>query len=101
MGEGADMVVPTHGFRTIEYSQTHDFASIGTGGYAFVDFTVPGAALGDFALVSSTISVQGLQATAAVISANTVRINLQNLTGSPVDFASTTWYVRVWKRLYD
>ena len=101
MGEGSEIVVPSAGFRTIEYSQAHDFSSIAAGSQAFVDFTVPGTALGDFALVASSSPLLGLSATANVNATNTVRVLLQNNTASPVDLGIATWHVRIWKRLYD
>lgn len=101
MGEGAEIVVPSKGFRTIEYSQEHDFSSIAAGSQAFVEFTIPGAALGDFALVASSSALLGLSATANVNAANTVRVLLQNNTAGPIDLGTATWHVRIWKRMYD
>ncbi len=59
--------------------------------------TLTGAALGDFAIVAAPYDLQGLDATAYVSAANTVKIRLSNLTGSTVTLASGTWRVRVIK----
>jgi hypothetical protein len=59
--------------------------------------TVTGAALGDFAMVAAPYDLQGLDATAYVSAANTVKIRLSNLTGATVTLASGTWRVRVIK----
>jgi Protein of unknown function (DUF2793) len=59
--------------------------------------TNTGAALGDFAMVAAPYDLQGLDATAYVSAANTVKIRLSNLTGSTVTLASGTWRVRVIK----
>ena len=59
--------------------------------------TVTGAALGDFAMVTAPYDLQGLDATAYVNAASSVKIRLSNLTGSTVTLASGTWRVRVVK----
>ncbi|HEU0117835.1 MAG TPA: DUF2793 domain-containing protein [Alphaproteobacteria bacterium] len=59
--------------------------------------TVTGAALGDFVIVAAPYDLQGVDATAYVSAANTVKIRLNNLTGSTVTLASGTWRVRVIK----
>lgn len=100
MGEGAALLIPSSNFRTIEYSTTHDFASIANGAQATVDFTVTGAAMGDFVLVSSSGAVNSMQMTAHVVATNTVRIFMQNNSGAAVDPGNATYYVRVWKRSY-
>ncbi len=59
--------------------------------------TDTGAALGDFVMVAAPYDLQGLDATAYVNAANSVKIRLTNLTGSAVTLASGTWRVRVVK----
>lgn len=59
--------------------------------------TMTGAALGDFVLVSASYDLSGIQATAYVSAANTVKIRLNNLTGSSVTLGSGTWRIRVMK----
>ena len=59
--------------------------------------TVTGAALGDFVMVAAPYDLQGIDATAYVSAANTVKIRLNNLTGAGVTLASGTWRVRVVK----
>lgn len=60
--------------------------------------TVTGVALGDFVMVAAPYDLQGLDATAYVSAANTVKIRLSNLTGSSVSLASGTWRARVVKQ---
>ena len=50
---------------------------------------------GLFVQVAAGVSLAGLTATAYVSATDTVTVVLSNLTGSPVDLASTTWRVRV------
>ncbi|MER2519725.1 MAG: DUF2793 domain-containing protein [Bdellovibrionales bacterium] len=60
--------------------------------------TVTGAAFGDFVMVAAPYELQGIDATAYVSAANTVKIRLSNLTGSAVTLASGTWRARVIKQ---
>jgi hypothetical protein len=57
--------------------------------------TVSGAELGDFVLVSAPYDLQGLQATAHVDAADSVKISLVNETGGNVNLVSGTWKVKV------
>jgi len=63
-------------------------SSIANGAEATTDVTVPGATLGDFALVSSDIDVADLSLTAQVTATDTVTVQLLNLTGAAVDLGS-------------
>jgi len=74
---------------------TYDTASLADGAGATTTVTVRGAALGDYALVSLGVSVQGLTVTAYVSAADTVAVRIQNESGATVDLASTTIRVRV------
>ncbi|MDM8352904.1 hypothetical protein [Brevundimonas diminuta] len=74
-----------------------DPPSTPSGGQNYVDVTVTGAAVGDFAQASSPDSLSNLTLSATVTAANTVRVYLQNLTGSAVDVGSITIRVRVTK----
>jgi hypothetical protein len=71
---------------------------VAAGGQAFADFTVTGAVLGDFAIVSASAGLLGLQLTANVQATDTVRLLVQNNTASPIDPGVATYYVRVFKR---
>lgn len=53
------------------------------------------AAFGDFADVSASYDLQGITATAYVVSAGNVVVRLQNLTGAAVNLVSGTWRVVV------
>jgi hypothetical protein len=57
--------------------------------------TVTGAAFGDFVDVAAPYDLQGINCTAYVSAADTVKIRAQNETGGPIDLASGTWRVRV------
>jgi hypothetical protein len=59
--------------------------------------TVTGTVFGDYAMVAAPYDLQGVDATAYVSASNTVKIRLNNLTGSSITLASGTWTVRVVK----
>lgn len=82
-------------------SGTWDPGSITAGGKESTTITVPGAALGDFVLVSFSADIQELTATGVVSAANTVEVTLANLTGSAVDLDSLTVRVLVFKSKAD
>lgn len=76
---------------------TWDPSEIANGGSATTTIAVPGAQLGDFVLVSFSIDIAGLILTAYVSSLNTVTLVLANLSGAPVDLASGTAKVLVFR----
>lgn len=57
-----------------------------------------GAALGDYVYCAPGVALQGAVCTAAVDSANTLRVAIANLTGVGSAYASSTWKFRVEKR---
>ena len=57
---------------------------------AAADVTIPGAALGDFVLVSLGVDVVDTTLSATVTAANTVTVTVNNPTVDAVDLASTT-----------
>lgn len=59
--------------------------------------SVPGAALGDYVLVSASVDQAGVIANAYVSAANTVKIAIFNTTAGAVDLASSTWKIKVLK----
>lgn len=61
------------------------------------DFTVTGAALGDFVIAGAGVDVVDILVSAVVTATNTVTVTLANETGGTVDLASSTWKVRVFK----
>jgi hypothetical protein len=71
-------------------SVTYDLASLVDGAGATTTITVTGAALGDYALVSHTLDLQGITFTAWVSAVNTVSVRFQNETTSTLDIASGT-----------
>lgn len=79
-------------------SKTYDPPSLTDGSATTTTVTVTGAALGDYALASHSISLQGIALTAAVTAADTVTVTLFNKTGGTLDIASGTLKARVWKQ---
>lgn len=71
-------------------SKTHDFASAADAAGATTTVSVPGAELGDFALVSVGVDLVGALLTGYVSAPDTVGVRLQNESGSTLDLASTT-----------
>lgn len=85
-------------FKGLEASATWDAASIANGAMEAKNVTLVGSALGDYAQASLSIDIADLILTANVTTANTVTAVLSNNTGSAVDLASCTLYVKVTKR---
>jgi hypothetical protein len=79
-------------------SGTYDPPSLADGVGVTTTLTVTGAALGDFALASFSLDLQGITVSAYVSVANTVSVRLQNESGSVIDLGSGTLRVRVWKQ---
>ena len=75
----------------LQGSDTWDPGSLNDGTQESKDFTVTGAALGDFAIAGAGIDVTDLIVSAVVTAANTVTITLANETGGAVDLGSSTW----------
>jgi len=71
-------------------STTYDPGSLADGGGATTTVTVTGAALGDFALASFSLDLQGVLMTAYVSAADTVSVRFQNETTGIVDLLSGT-----------
>lgn len=79
-------------------SATYDPPNLADGTAANTTVTVSGAALGDFALASFSLSLQGIAISAAVTAADTVTVVLSNQTGGALDISSGTLRARVWKQ---
>lgn len=75
--------------------QTADIASLADAAGATQTFTVAGAALGDFVIVSTSLDRQGITVTAYVSAANTVAVRVQNESGGAVDLASQSFNLLV------
>lgn len=67
-------------------------------GETSASFTVTGAAFGDTVAVAAPYDLQGILAVGYVDAADSVKVRLQNESGSTVDLASGTWKVYVTKR---
>lgn len=79
-------------------STAWDPGSIADGDEEAKEVTVTGAVLGDFVLASFSLDVQDLVLDAQVTTADMVTAILANNTGTPVDLAEGTLYVRVIKK---
>jgi hypothetical protein len=88
----------TGGTRELIATATWDPPSIASGAQASVAVTITGASLGDDAQGTFSLSQGALIDTAYIEGANTGRFILANLTGAPVDLASGTVTMRVFKR---
>lgn len=73
-----------------EGTATYDPPSLIDGAGISTTVTVTGAALGDVALASFSLSTQGITVTANVTAANTVTVRFQNETGGTIDLGSGT-----------
>lgn len=78
-------------------SATFDPPSLADGAGTSTTVTVTGAALGDFAIPSFSLDLQGITVTAYVSSANTCTVRFQNESGGVLDLASGTLRVAVFK----
>lgn len=79
-------------------SATYDPPSLLTLTGATTTVTVTGAAMGDFALASFSLDLQGITLSAYVSASSTVSVRLQNDTAGTLDLASGTLRARVWKQ---
>jgi hypothetical protein len=82
-------------FRVYNHSETFDPASIAAGAELSSDFTVTGAAVGDFVMVAPGVDLTDLNMSAFVSAADTVTVNLGNATVGAIDLASSTWKFKV------
>lgn len=71
-------------------SVVYDPPSLADGAGATTTVTVTGAALGDYAVASFSLDLQGITVTAWVSAANTVSVRFQNESGGVLDLASGT-----------
>ena len=75
-------------------SATYDPANLVDGAGATTTVTITGASLGDVALASFSLDLEGIMLTAWVSAADTVSVRVQNETGGAINLASGT--LRVW-----
>lgn len=87
-GSGTTGWLPMQVYRS--GTATYDPPNLVDGDGASTTVTVTGAALGDVALASFSLSTQGITVTATVTAANTVTVRFQNETGGAIDLASGT-----------
>ncbi|MBZ9888133.1 right-handed parallel beta-helix repeat-containing protein [Mesorhizobium sp. BR1-1-3] len=74
----------------LEGTATFDPASLADAAGVTTTVTVTGAALGDMAMASFSLALQGITVTAWVSAANTVSVRFQNESGGVLDLASGT-----------
>lgn len=75
-------------------SLVHDYGVIADDGFEDATITVP-CNLGDFVYWGATLDVRSALMSAYVSAANTVKLNLTNLTGGNLNLASATYYAYV------
>jgi len=78
-------------------SKTYDPPNILNGAETTTTLAVTGAALGDFAVPSFSLDLQGFKMTAYISSANVATVVLRNDTGGAIDLGSGTLSVRAFK----
>lgn len=82
----------------IAYSETWNPDSIAAGGYESEDITVPGAAVGDYVMVSfNTMVTNDMTISGHVSATDTVRVVLFNPTAGAINLAEGTLSVLVFK----
>jgi len=79
-------------------SATYDAPNIVGGTQTTTTISVPGAALGDFAAASFSLSLQGITMTAYVSATDTVTVVLYNGSGADINLASGTLRAKVFKQ---
>ena len=85
--------------RLMVFETTHDFGNIADGDGEETGFiAVTGAALGDFAIASIDVDLQGMQVITNITAANNLKVRVQNETGGAIDLASATLRILVFKR---
>lgn len=82
-------------FGCLSGAATYDTASLADAAGATTTITVRGAAVGDYAIGSFGLDLQGITATWWVSATDTVSVRIQNETGGTIDLASTTLRCRV------
>lgn len=71
-------------------SKTYDVPSLLTNTQDQTTVTVTGAALGNYAIATFSLSLQGIVLSASVSAANTVTVTFRNDTGGALDLGSGT-----------
>ena len=99
---GGTLTATQIGIHTLAVGQarataTWDPGEVAAGAATSTTITVSGAALGDFALASFSLSLAGLTLSAYVSATNTVTVVLSNLTAAAVDLSSGTLAAIVFK----
>jgi hypothetical protein len=95
---GTQIGIHTVAVGQLQVTTTWNPSSIAAGSYEAKDVTVPGAAVGDFAIAKlSTILTDAMTLSCHVSAADTVKCVLHNPTASPVNLGSGTLGVLVFK----
>ena len=76
--------------RWYQGSKTYDPPSLLTGAQAQTTVTVTGAVLGNVAMASFSLDLQGITLSATVSATDTVTVTFRNDTGGTIDLASGT-----------
>lgn len=86
----AELAQRVTGLIPIEGTATYDPPILSDGAGATTTVTVTGAALGDMAAASFSLTTSGITISAWVSAANTVSVRFQNESGGPLDINSGT-----------
>jgi hypothetical protein len=98
LGGMADELAATAPGEALSATLVVDAPSIASGAaYQSAAITVTGAAFGDAVAAGCSIDIAGLQLTARITAADTVKFTLSNSTGGAVDLGSATYTISVTK----
>lgn len=93
----AELAQRVTGLIPVEGTATYDPPNLVDGAGAMTTVTVTGAALGDMAAASFSLTTSGITITAWVSAANTVSVRFQNESGGALDIGSGTLKAWVFK----
>lgn len=82
----------------LSVSGAYDPPNLADGAGVTTTLTIAGAVLGDFAIASFSLDLQGIVVTAYVSAANTVSVRFQNESGGALDLAAGTLRAKVIKQ---
>lgn len=87
----------TRGITYLTHSEPADFGSITAQSTSNITMTVTGAVVGDHVTIQSTQNPAGIIYTATVSSSNTVTVTAYNITANPIDPASATITLKLFR----
>lgn len=100
LGSGGNVLAPSVRHRVVDHSFPWTPGSIGAGSSLSRTVTVGDAAVGDFVLLSASVGLGNILASATVTSDTEVEIVLFNSGGTEQTIGASTWNVRIQKKSY-